>query len=152
MVKGNKSYKQILIDSDNYNSLKNLGQTGDSFNSVIYRLVKNFNEWEVTNWMSEIQDVIIRDSDKQFRLRINGFLRSRGVSQIVGTKEYLEIQFIGGEDGIRIVYPTNLEDLHKSIKQELIAETQLSLIEIDNIRFYISDYIEEIEEALNTTS
>ncbi len=98
--------------------------------------------------MSELQDVIIRDSDKQFRLRINGFLRSIGVSQIVGTKEYL-IGFIGGEGGIRVVYPRNIEDLHESIKKELIDETQLSLIEINNIRFYIKDYIEEIENTLN---
>lgn len=48
MVKGNKRYKQILIDNDNYNALKEMGQTGDSFNSVICRLVKNFNEG-VTN-------------------------------------------------------------------------------------------------------
>lgn len=32
----------------------------------------------------------------QFRLRITGFLRSIGVSQIVGTKEYPVIEFIGG--------------------------------------------------------
>jgi hypothetical protein len=98
--------------------------------------------------MSELQDVIIRDSDKQFRLRINGFLRSIGVSHIIGTEEYLEIEFIGGECGVRVVYPRNLEDLHEYIKKELIDETQLSLIEIDNIRFYIKDYIEEIENTL----
>jgi hypothetical protein len=98
--------------------------------------------------MSELKDVIIRDSDKQFRLRINGFLRSIGVSQIIGTEEYLEIGFIGGEGGIRVVYRRNIEDLHESIKKELIDETQLSLIEINNIRFYIKDYIEEIENTL----
>jgi len=42
MLKGNKSYKQILIDDDSYNSLKDLGRTGDSFNSVISKLIKNF--------------------------------------------------------------------------------------------------------------
>ena len=41
MFGSNKLYKQILIDSDNYNALKALGQTGDSFNSVISRLIKN---------------------------------------------------------------------------------------------------------------
>ena len=98
--------------------------------------------------MSELEDVIIRDSDKRFRLRINGFLRSIGLSQILGTKEYLEVEFIGGECGVRVTYPRNLEDLHKSIKKELIDETQLSLIDIDNIRFYVNDYIEEIENTL----
>ncbi len=45
--------------------------------------------------MSELQDAIIKDSYKQLRLRIAGFLRSIGVSQNIGTKEYLEIEFIG---------------------------------------------------------
>ncbi len=98
--------------------------------------------------MSELQDVIIRDSDKQFRLRISGFLRSLGVSQIVDTKEYLEIEFIGGDYGIRVLYPYHLGELHESIKKELLAETQLSLIEIDNIRFYVNDYNDEIESIL----
>ena len=102
--------------------------------------------------MSELQDVIIKDSDKQFRLRIDGFLRSIGVSQIIGTKDSLEIEFIGGECSIRVPYPRNLEDLRKAIKKALLAETQLSLVEIDNTRFYVCDYIDEIEKVLNTIS
>ena len=97
--------------------------------------------------MSELEDVIIRDSDKQFRLRINSFLRSIGVSQIVGTKEYLEIEFIGGDYGIRVLYPSEIDDLHESIKKELLAETQLSRVQIDNIRLYVNDHIDELEEA-----
>ena len=102
--------------------------------------------------MSELHDVIIRDSDKRFRLRINGFLRSRGVSQIVGTKEYLEIEFIGGECGVRVAYPRNLEELHESIKKELIDETHLSLFDIDNIRFYINEHIESLQKILGVMS
>ena len=59
MNKGNKSYRQILIDSDNYNALKEMGKTGDSFNSVISKLIKNFNEG-VTSQMSRLEDVIMR--------------------------------------------------------------------------------------------
>jgi predicted CopG family antitoxin len=44
MFNSNKRYKQILIDSDNYNALKKLGQTGDSFNSVISKLIEQFKE------------------------------------------------------------------------------------------------------------
>ena len=44
MYEGNTSYKQILIDSDNYNIPKEMGQTGDSFNSVISKLIKDFKE------------------------------------------------------------------------------------------------------------
>jgi predicted CopG family antitoxin len=44
MLKSNTKYKQILIDNDNYNSLKELGKTGDSFNSVISKLINNYKE------------------------------------------------------------------------------------------------------------
>jgi predicted CopG family antitoxin len=42
MIKSNKRYKQILIDNENYNALKEMGKTGDSFNLVIANLIKNF--------------------------------------------------------------------------------------------------------------
>ncbi len=41
MFRSNKGYKQILIDVENYKALKELGQTGDSFNSVISKLIEN---------------------------------------------------------------------------------------------------------------
>ncbi|HET6589820.1 MAG TPA: hypothetical protein VFG45_06630 [Candidatus Nitrosocosmicus sp.] len=43
---GNKRYKQILIDSDNYEVLKEMGKTGDTFNFIIRKLLKNFNKEE----------------------------------------------------------------------------------------------------------
>ena len=46
MLRSNKSYKQILIDNDKYNALKEMGKTGDSFNSIISKLVKNHNKGE----------------------------------------------------------------------------------------------------------
>lgn len=101
--------------------------------------------------MSKLQnDIIIRDSDKQFRLRIAGFLRSIGVSQIIGTKEYIEIEFVGGELSVRVVIPRKIEELNEAIKRELLAETQLSLKEIDNIRFYVDDQIDEIERTIES--
>jgi predicted CopG family antitoxin len=42
MLYSNKRYKQVLIDIDNYTALKKLGQTGDSFNSVIGKLIEQF--------------------------------------------------------------------------------------------------------------
>ena len=39
MHNGNTKYKQILIDTDNYESLKKMGQTGASFNQVIHKLI-----------------------------------------------------------------------------------------------------------------
>jgi hypothetical protein len=48
--------------------------------------------------LSELKDdAFIIDSDKQFRIRVDGYLRGLGVFQIIGTKEYLEIVFVGGE-------------------------------------------------------
>lgn len=47
MFSSNKRYKQILIDDENYNALKRLGQTGDSFNTVISKLIEHF-KGEVT--------------------------------------------------------------------------------------------------------
>jgi hypothetical protein len=38
-VRNNIQYKQILIDIINYNALKDLGKTGDSFNKVIGNLL-----------------------------------------------------------------------------------------------------------------
>lgn len=39
--KCNKGYKQILIDNDNYNALKEMGKPGDSFNSIITKPINN---------------------------------------------------------------------------------------------------------------
>lgn len=39
----NTQFKQILIDIDNYDALKELGQTGDSFNDVIRMLLNKSN-------------------------------------------------------------------------------------------------------------
>lgn len=44
MFSSNKRYKQILIDIDNYNALKEMGFMGDSFNQVIHRLIMKFRE------------------------------------------------------------------------------------------------------------
>ena len=98
--------------------------------------------------MSElVKDVIIRDSAKRFRLRINGFLRSIGVSQIIGTKEYLEIEFIGGEYSVRLVYPQKLEELVDAVKKKLL-ETKLGIKEINTISYYINEYTDEIKGIL----
>ena len=35
-----KSFKHILVDEDNYQSLRNLGKAGESFNDVISKLVR----------------------------------------------------------------------------------------------------------------
>jgi hypothetical protein len=42
LAENTNKYKQILIDIDNYNALKDLGKTGDSFNKVIGTLINSF--------------------------------------------------------------------------------------------------------------
>jgi hypothetical protein len=95
-----------------------------------------------------LQDIIVKDSAKQFRLRIDGYLRTIGVFQIIGTKAYIEIEFINGHSVI-VPYPDNLEKLHDAIESGLLLlETPSSQRQIDNIRFYVNEYIEEIEMTL----
>ena len=70
------------------------------------------------------------------------------VFQIIGTKAYIEIEFVNGHSVI-VPYPDNLEKLHDAIESELLLlETPLSQRQIDNIKFYVKDYIEEIERIL----
>ncbi len=46
MVNSNKHYKQILIDSDNYNALKALGQGVDfGYLRVVVHVIDNFCDW-----------------------------------------------------------------------------------------------------------
>lgn len=94
------------------------------------------------------QEGIIIDSNKLFRIRISAYLRSIGVSLIMGTKEYIEIHFIGGEYWVRVLYPSNLDELAKSIENASLLETELSHTQIDNIKFHINDNIDEIESFL----
>ena len=98
--------------------------------------------------MSELDDAIIRDSDKQFRIRVTGYLRGLGVSQIIGTKEYLEIVSIGGEYSIRVGYPQKLEKLYEVVKKKLLLETELEIKEISSISYFINECIDEIESFL----
>ena len=39
LAENTNKYKQILIDLNNYNALKELGKTGDSFNDVLGELL-----------------------------------------------------------------------------------------------------------------
>ncbi len=41
--RNNTQFKQILIDLDNYNALKELGKAGDSFNDVVRALLTKTN-------------------------------------------------------------------------------------------------------------
>jgi hypothetical protein len=96
--------------------------------------------------MSEL-DAFIIDSDQQFRIRVDGYLRGLGVYQIVGTKEYLEIEFVGGEFSVRVGYPGKIEELFEVVKNKLL-ETELGIKDINSISYFINEHIDEIEKWL----
>jgi|SRR6188472_2972024 hypothetical protein len=92
-------------------------------------------------------DGIVIDSDKQFRMRLIPALRRLRISQIKGTKDYLDIEFIGGES-FRILYPSNFESFPDVIESELLLQTQLSMRSIDNIKYFVRDYLDDIKNFL----
>lgn len=68
--------------------------------------------------MSELKDnAFIIDSIKQLRIRVDGYLRGLGIYQIIGTKEYLEIIFVGGEFSVKVGYPNRLDKLFDTKKE-----------------------------------
>lgn len=71
-----------------------------------------------------------------------------GVSQIIGTKEYLEIVFIGGDYSLRVGYPQKLDELFEVVKKKLLLETELGIKEISSISYYINEYVDEIESLV----
>ena len=99
--------------------------------------------------MSELEnDAFIIDSDKKFRIRVDGYLRGLGVYQIIGTKEYLEIEFLGDEFSVRVGYPGKIEELSEIIKKRLLEETEFMPKEINTISYFINEYVDEIEKWL----
>jgi hypothetical protein len=99
--------------------------------------------------LSELKDdAFVIDSDKQFRIRVDGYLRGLGVYQIIGTKEYMEIVFIGGEFSVRVGYPHKLEELFDTIKKRFLEETEFGIREISSIGYFIKEYVDEIGSFL----
>ena len=97
--------------------------------------------------MSELKDdAFTIDSNKQFRIRVDGYLRGLGIYQIVGTKEYLEIVFVGGEFSIRVAYPNKIEKLFDTVKKRLLEETEFDIKEISSISYFIKEYSDQIEK------
>lgn len=99
--------------------------------------------------MSELKDdAFIIDSDKQFRIRVDGYLRGLGVYQIVGTKESLEIEFVGGEFSVKVGYPGKIEELSEIIKRRLLEETEFMPKDINTISYFINEFVDDIESFL----
>lgn len=71
-----------------------------------------------------------------------------GAYQIIGTKEYLEVEFIGGEFSVRVGYPNKIEELSEIIKKRLLEETEFMPKDINTISYFTKGYIDEIESFL----
>ncbi|HEU5120396.1 MAG TPA: hypothetical protein VFT71_05370 [Candidatus Nitrosocosmicus sp.] len=99
--------------------------------------------------MSELKDdAFIIDSNKQFRIRVDGYLRGLGVYQIIGTREYLEVVFIGGEFSVKVGYQNKLEKLFDTVKKKLLEQTEFDIKEISSISYFIIEYTDDIRSIL----
>lgn len=83
----------------------------------------------------------------QFRIRISPSLRGIGSSQLIGTKDYLEIEFIGWES-ITVFYPSKIENLPEAVESQFLLKRQLSNRNVDNIKYYVKDYLYDIDRIL----
>jgi hypothetical protein len=96
--------------------------------------------------MSELKDdAFIIDSDEHFRIRVDGYLRGLGIYQIIGTKEYLEIVFIGEEFSVKVGYPNKMEKLFDTVKDRLLEDTEFHIREISSISYFIKEHVDQIE-------
>lgn len=100
--------------------------------------------------MTLLTDVIVFESDKHFKLRIDSSLRKLGVIFITCYKDWMEIEF-RGDFGLIIQYPENIDDLPDAVESELRLRTELFESNIQTIKAYISKNLELIKGALKQT-
>jgi hypothetical protein len=140
-------FKQILIDLDNYNALKELGKTGDSFNDVIRSLIRSNTNKHYQDMGYSFGNIVFGPNNKSFMLRIDSALRKLGVTFIECHKDYMTINF-RGEGICNVYYPDNMDNLQESIESELRLRTELFESNIRTIGSYISDHGGQINSAL----
>lgn len=98
--------KQILIDVYNYNTLKELGKTGYSFNNVVHNLLNNSTiENQTSSNDIHIDNIVeIHTDDKSFILKIYSGLQKEGVNGIIDSNDDLEFEFLN-ENNVSVFYP-----------------------------------------------
>ena len=149
LVENTYTYKQIIIDSDKYNALKNLGKTGDSFNKVLGTLINRIKiEGGKAYRMSLIINKIVFISDDVFKVRIDSALRKLGIVDITCYKDWMEMGLRGEDVGIRIEYPDDLDYLPDVIEEEVRFQTSYYESNIQIIKAYISENLELIKGAV----
>lgn len=99
--------------------------------------------------MSYLSNPIVFTSKNQFMVRISSTLRKLGIIDIKCHKSWMEIGLRGEDMGVIIHYPDNLDFLADAVEEEVRLQTQLYESNIQTIRYYIDENLEQIKNALN---
>lgn len=146
----NTHFKQILVDIDNYNALKELGKAGDSFNDVIRDLLNKIKSYlRAPTQDMENNDLIEINSDsKSFILKIDSGLRKVGVNQITGFQDCLEIDFLD-ENCVTVDYPYDLLKIPEEVESALLnSDLRLANYAVRRIVEYFQEHGYDIEVGI----
>ena len=98
--------------------------------------------------MSLIIDKIVFISEDVFKVRIDSVLRKLGIIDIICYKDWMNIGLRGDEAGIRIDYPDDLDYLSYAVEEEVRFQTSYYESNIQTIKGYFSENLEQIKSAL----
>lgn len=98
--------------------------------------------------MSLIINKIVFISEDVFKVRIDSALRKIGIVDITCYKDWMNIGLRGDEAGIRIEYPVDLDYLSDAVEEEVRFQTSYYESNIQTIKGYISENLEQIKSAL----
>ena len=98
--------------------------------------------------MSYLSNPIVFTSNSHFMLRINSALRKLGIIDIKCHGSWMEIGLRGEDTGVIIHYPDNLDYLANAVEEEVRLQTPLYESNIQTIKYYIDENLDQIENAL----
>lgn len=98
--------------------------------------------------MSLIINKIVFISEDVFKVRIDSALRKLGIIDITCYKDWMNIRLRGDDVGIRIEYLDDLDYLSDAVEEEVRFQTSYYESNIQTIRYYIDENLEQIKSAL----
>ena len=98
--------------------------------------------------MSLIINKIVFISKDVFKVRIDSALRKIGIVDITCYKDWMNIGLRGDEAGLRIAYTEDLDYLSDAVEEEVRFQTSYYESNIQTIKGYISENLEQIKSAL----
>ena len=98
--------------------------------------------------MSLTINKIVFISDDVFKVRIDSALCKLGIIDISCYSDRMEIGLRGDDSGIRIDYPDDIDYLPDVVEEEVRFKTSYYESNIQTIRGYISENLEQIKSAL----